>query len=524
MPTAHPAAGRREWIGLAVLALPTLLLALDLSVLYLALPSLSADLGADSTQQLWITDSYGFLIAGFLVTMGTLGDRVGRRRLLLIGAAAFAVVSVVAAYAPNPPLLIAARALLGVAGATLMPSTLALISNMFQIPAQRAVAVGVWMSCFMGGMAVGPVIGGVLLENFWWGSAFLLGVPVMAVLLVSAPLLLPEFRDPHPGRLDLASVALSLATILPVVYGLKELARHGWRPLPVLAIVIGLLVGVVFVRRQRRLPHPLLDVRLFANRTFTAALLLFLLNGVLMGGTFLLVSQWLQLVEGLTPLRAGLLLVPQAVAMIGATTVAPLLARRFRPGHVMAVGQLVTAAGFLLLTGAEGDHALMVVLVAFVVASAGIALPSALVTDLIVGSAPPERAGSAASLSETSGELGIALGVAVLGSAGAAVYRAELGPALPAGLPAEAAARARDGLAGAVTVAGELPGGVGGPLVDAARAAYTSGLVLTAAAGVVLLLGLAVVAALAFRSVPPYAPVGAESAQPEESAPSAAPH
>ncbi|WP_327032399.1 MFS transporter [Micromonospora ureilytica] len=524
MRTAHPVAGRREWIGLAVLALPTLLLALDLSVLYLALPSLSADLGADSTQQLWITDSYGFLIAGFLVTMGTLGDRVGRRRLLLIGAGAFAVVSVVAAYAPNPPLLIAARALLGVAGATLMPSTLALISNMFQIPAQRAVAVGVWMSCFMGGMAVGPVIGGVLLENFWWGSAFLLGVPVMAVLLVAAPLLLPEFRDPHPGRLDLVSVALSLATILPVVYGLKELARHGWRPLPVLAIMIGLLVGMVFVRRQRLLPHPLLDVGLFGNRTFTAALLVFLLNGVLMGGTFLLVSQWLQLVEGLTPLRAGLLLVPQAVAMIGATTLAPLLARRFRPGHVMAVGQLVTAAGFLLLTGADGDRALLVVLVAFVVASAGIALPSALVTDLIVGSAPPERAGSAASLSETSGELGIALGVAVLGSVGAAVYRAELGPALPAGLSAEAAARARDGLAGAVTVAGEVPGTVAGPLVDAARAAYTSGLVMTAAAGAVLLLGLAVVAALAFRSVPPYAPVNAEPAQPEEPAPTAVQH
>ncbi|MEU4469864.1 MFS transporter [Micromonospora sp. NPDC023888] len=524
MRTAHPAAGRREWIGLAVLALPTLLLALDLSVLYLALPSLSADLGADSTQQLWITDAYGFLVAGFLVTMGTLGDRVGRRRLLLIGAAAFAVVSVVAAYAPNPPLLIAARALLGVAGATLMPSTLALISNMFQVPAQRAVAVGVWMSCFMGGMAVGPVIGGVLLENFWWGSAFLLGVPVMAVLLVTAPLLLPEFRDPQPGRLDLVSVALSLATILPVVYGLKELARHGWRPLPALAIVTGLLVGVAFVRRQRRLPHPLLDVGLFGNRTFTAALLVFLLNGLLMGGTFLLVSQWLQLVEGLSPLRAGLLLVPQAVAMIGATTVAPLLARRFRPGHVMAVGQLVTAAGFLLLTGVEGDNALLVVLVAFVVASVGIALPSALVTDLIVGSAPPERAGSAASISETSGELGIALGVAVLGSVGAAVYRAELGPELPAGLPAEAAARARDGLAGAVTVAGELPSGVGGPLVDAARAAYTSGLVATATVGAVLLLGLAVVAALAFRSVPPYAPVAAEPAQPEETAPAAGQH
>lgn len=498
-------AGRREWTGLAVLALPTLLLALDASVLYLALPRLSADLGADSTEQLWITDAYGFLIAGFLVTMGTLGDRVGRRRLLLIGASAFAVVSVAAAYAPNPPLLIAARALLGVAGATLMPSTLALISNMFRVPAQRAVAVGVWMSCFMGGMAVGPVIGGVLLESFWWGSAFLLGVPVMVLLLVTAPLLLPEYRDPRPGRLDLVSVALSLAAMLPVIYGLKELARHGWRPVPALAMVTGVLVGVAFIRRQRRLPDPLLDVRLFDNRTFTAALLLFLLNGLLMGGTFLLVSQWLQLVAGLAPLRAGLLLVPQAVAMIGATTLTPLLARRFRPGSVMAVGQVVTAAGFLLLTGADGDEALPVVLVAFVVASAGIALPSALVTDLIVGSAPPERAGSAASVSESSGELGIALGVATLGSLSAAVYRDELDRTLPAGLPADAAARARDGLAGAVSAAGELPAATGAALADGARAAYTGGLTVTATAGAVLLLALAAMAALAFRSIRPYA-------------------
>ncbi|MEV4492628.1 MFS transporter [Micromonospora coxensis] len=501
-------AGRREWIGLAVLALPTLLLALDLSVLYLALPRLSTELGADSTQQLWITDSYGFLIAGFLVTMGTLGDRVGRRRLLLIGATAFAVVSVAAAYAPNPETLILARALLGIAGATLMPSTLALISNMFRVPAQRAMAIGVWMSCFMGGMAVGPVIGGVLLAHFWWGSAFLLGVPVMVLLLVVAPVLLPEYRAPQPGRLDPVSVALSLGAILPVIYGLKELARHGGRPLPALAIVGGVLVGALFVRRQRRLADPLLDVRLFATRSFTVALLIFLLNGMVMGGIFLLVNQWLQLVEGLSPLRAGLLLVPQAVVMIGATMLAPLLARRFRPGHVMAVGQLVTAAGFLLLNGADDPGAQLVVLAALVLASAGMALPSALITDLIVGSVPPERAGSAASTSETFGEFGIALGVATLGSLSAAVYRAELDRTLPAGLTAEATARARDGLARAVEVAGELPGGAA--LLDAARAAYTDGLILTATAAAVLVGALGAIAVVAFRSVPPYAPADAE--------------
>ena len=282
MRTAKPGAGRREWIGLAVLALPTLLLALDLSVLYLALPSLSADLGADSTEQLWIIDIYGFLIAGFLVTMGTLGDRVGRRRLLLIGASAFGVVSVVAAYAPNPELLIAARALLGIAGATLMPSTLALISNMFRLPAQRAVAVGIWMSCFMGGMAVGPVIGGVLLENFWWGSAFLLGVPVMVLLLVTGAAAAAGVpRRAPPGRLDLVSVALSLATILPVSTASRNWPGTAGAPLPALAIV----AGVAGRRALRPAAAPAAPARCWTCDSSATARspprwLLFLLNGI----------------------------------------------------------------------------------------------------------------------------------------------------------------------------------------------------------------------------------------------------
>ncbi|MBO4209921.1 MFS transporter [Micromonospora echinofusca] len=504
-PDAPPRrAGRREWTGLAVLALPTLLLALDLSVLYLALPRLSADLGADSTAQLWITDIYGFMIAGFLVTMGTLGDRIGRRRLLLIGAAAFAAASVLAAYAATPEQLIACRALLGVAGATLMPSTLALISNMFPVPAQRATAIGVWMSCFMGGMAVGPVIGGVLLANFWWGSAFLLGVPVMVLLLVAAPVLLPEYRQPVPGRLDLTSVALSLAAILPVIYGLKELARYGWQPLPAVALAGGTGLAVLFVRRQRTLAHPLLDVGLFANRTFRSALLLSLLNALLMGGTFLLVSQYLQLVEGLSPLRAGLWLVPQAVAMITATMLTPVAARRIRPAYVMAAGQVVTALGFGLLAVLSGEGSLPVAVVAFVLAAAGIALPSQLVTDLIVGAAPREKAGSAASVSETSGEFGVALGVAAVGSLAAVVYRGRLTETLPGGLPADVVDRARDGLAGAAEVAATLPAGSGTELLTAARAAYTAGLNTAGAIGAVVLLALAVLSVRLFRTVRPH--------------------
>ncbi len=224
-------AGRREWIGLAELALPTLLLALDISVLFLALPELSADLGADRTEQLWITDIYGFMVAGLLVTMGTLGDRIGRRRLLLAGAAAFAAASVLAAYASSPEMLIAARALLGVAGATLGPSTLALISSLFADPAQRGQAIALWFSCFLAGGALGPLVGGVLLELFWWGSVVLVGVPVMALLLVLGPRLLPEDRAPDAGRLDPASVALALAAMLPWSTGSRRSrGRAGPRP------------------------------------------------------------------------------------------------------------------------------------------------------------------------------------------------------------------------------------------------------------------------------------------------------
>src|SRR5918998_3074121 len=259
-----PRAGRREWIGLAVIALPCLLYSMDLEVLYLAVPSLTADLEPTSSQLLWITDIYGFLLAGFLITMGPLGDRIGRRRLLLIGAAAFGVASVIAAFSRSAEMLIATRAVLRVAGATLAPSTLSLIRNMFLDPDQRAFAIGVWATSFSAGAAIGPLAGGVLLEFFWWGSVFLLAVPVMALLLVLGPVLLPEFRDPGAGRVDPASVALSLVAVLAVIYGLKQSAQDGLTWSPVLSVAAGLAVGYALARRQQELSHPLIDLRLFS--------------------------------------------------------------------------------------------------------------------------------------------------------------------------------------------------------------------------------------------------------------------
>jgi MFS transporter, DHA2 family, multidrug resistance protein len=331
-------AGRREWIGLAVIALPCLLVTMDLTVLYLAVPELSADLGPSSSQLLWITDIYGFLIAGSLITMGTLGDRIGRRRLLLIGAAAFGVASVVAAFSTSAEMLIAARAVLGVAGATLAPSTLSLIRNMFLDPRQRTFAIGVWAASFSAGAGIGPLLGGVLLEYFWWGSVFLLAVPVMVLLLVLGPVLLPEFRDPAAGRLDVVSAALSLAAVLAVIYGLKRIAEDGLGWLPIVSILAGLAVGAVFLRRQRTLADPLIDLRLFRVPAFSASLATNTLTLFVAYGVFLFIAQYLQLVLGLSPLEAGLWTAPSSGGFIAGSMLAPVSVRWVRPAFAMAAG------------------------------------------------------------------------------------------------------------------------------------------------------------------------------------------
>jgi MFS transporter, DHA2 family, multidrug resistance protein len=488
--------GRRAWIGLAVLALPTLLLSLDMSVLYLALPALSADLGLGPTAQLWAMDVYGFMIAGFLVTMGTLGDRIGRRRLLLIGAAAFGVASVIAAFSNGPAMLIATRALLGVAGATLMPSTLGLIRTMFPDPRARGTAIAIWMSCFMGGMTIGPLIGGVLLEAFWWGAAFLMGVPVMALLLVLGPVLLPESRDTGAGRLDLVSVALSLGAVLAVVHGLKSLAATGPELGALTSLVVGLGVGALFVRRQLRLADPLLDLRLFRHRAPAGVLAIGLGGGVVMAGTFLLLTLYLQLVADLSVLTVGLVLAPLQAAMVVASLLAPRLAQSIRPARVMAGGLLIGAVGLAVvgLLGAGEGGGTLVLLGGFLLASVGIALPTALGTDLLVGSVPEEKAGSAGALSETSGELGIALGVATLGSLATAVYRDDL--VVPPGTPAPLAEAARTGITEAIA-AGPTP-----ELFDAVATAFTAGLGWAATGGALVFAGLAGLALVAFRQVP----------------------
>jgi len=497
---ADARAGRREWLGLGVLALPTLLLALDLSVLYLALPQLSVDLHASGVQQLWITDIFGFMVAGFLVTMGGLGDRIGRRRLLMIGAAVFGVGSILAAFSVSAPMLIATRAMMGIAASTIAPSALALISGMFADARQRSVAMATWMSCFVGGNAVGPLIGGLLLAHFWWGSVFLLGVPVMLLLLVTGPVLLLEYRAPKAGSLELASVGLSLAALLPTIYGLKQLARNGFASVPVVAVVVGIGFGVLFVRRQRRLAEPLLDLGLFKLPTLRWALTMMFVGGIFLGGTTLLVTQFLQLVQGLSPLRAGLWLLPAIAAMIVGSMSAPHIARRVRPGFVMGTGMAIAAAGYVVLTQVHSIGGLPVLVVGWAVALGGNGLPAGLNVDLVVGSAPPRKAGSASAITQTSMELGLALGIAIVGSIGTAVYRARMADVpVPAGTPAGVAQAARDAMTGALSVARQAP-----ELLAPARAAYTAGLNVAVGSAAVVFGLLAALAFVTLRAVPRY--------------------
>ncbi|MBC7790027.1 MAG: MFS transporter [Anaerolineae bacterium] len=498
-----PRAGRREWMGMAVLALPCMLLAMDLTVLHLAVPALSADLEPSSAQLLWIVDIYGFLIAGSLITMGTLGDRIGRRRLLLIGAAAFGVASTAAAFSTSAEMLIATRAMLGVAGATLMPSTLALIRNMFHDPRQRTVAIALWFNAFMVGGALGPLLGGVMLEYFWWGSVFLLNVPVMVLLLVLGPVLLPENRDPNAGRLDLPSAGLSLVAMLLIIYGIKQVAQDGLGLQAALSVIIGLGLTAVFVVRQRSLSHPLIDLRLFQVPEFSTSVSAQLISLTAMAGIYLFVAQYMQLVLGLSPLKAGLWMLPWTASGMIASMLTPAIARRVRPVYVMGTGLILSALGMALLT-VVGDGAGLPILVAsFVIVSAGLNPALTLTTDMIMTVAPPDRAGAASAISETSSELGLALGMAILGSIGTASYRRSMAESALSGVPTDAAETARATLGGAVAVAERLGNDVGTQLVTTARDAFAHAFNLVAAISALVVLLMAIVAVVVLRRVPP---------------------
>ncbi|MEV6060276.1 MFS transporter [Nocardia asteroides] len=477
VPTAQ-AGGRRAWLGLGVLLLPVLLVSMDISVLFLAMPTLTADLDPSASQQLWILDIYGFMLAGLLITMGNLGDRIGRRNILLVGATVFGLASVLGAFAPNPEVLIAARVLMGIGGATLLPSSLALISSLFPDVRERATAIGIWTAFFAGGSAVGPIIGGVLLHHFWWGSVFLINIPVLAILLLFGPFLLPEHRSAALGPLDLPSVALSIGGILPVVYGIKHIAAEGFDITSLVIAAIGAGVLVVFVRRQRQLAEPLLDLSLFTRPLFRVAIGASLVGMMSLAALSYLTSVYLQSVTGRDPLQAALLGIPMAIAVFVFSMSGARVGRALGVRATFTLALAMSAVGNLMLLGVGVDGGLVWYLVGSAVAGIGYGISFTLVSDVAVSAVPAERAGSAVGISETSFELGNALGLALLGSVAALVFRSggDFGDTL-----------------------GETVAEAGGDaaLIDAARESFVTGMHVATAGGALLLVAMAV---LAWRS------------------------
>jgi len=493
-------ATRREWIGLAVIALPCMIYSMDLTVLNLAVPTLAREMNPTASQLLWIIDIYGFMVAGFLMTMGTLGDRIGRRKLLMIGAAAFSVASAIAAFSTSVEMLILMRAVLGVAGASLAPSTLSLITVMFRDERERTVAISLWIASFSGGAIIGPVIGGVMIEYFWWGSAFLIAIPPMALLLAIGPKLLPEYKAPNAGQLDFASALLSLAAVLSVIYGVKQAAEYGLSLQNGVSILAGLLLALLFINRQRRLADPMVDLALFRIPAFSASLAINLVGVMFMFGCHIFLAQYFQLVAGLSPLDAGLWSLPSAVVFTFASFLTPPLAARIRPSRLIAGGMILAGAGFVWLAVASG---LLEIVAASVVFSVGFTPVITLTTGLIVGAAPPERAGAASAMSETSVELGGALGIALLGSVGTALYRAHMTEALLSGLSAEQAASSRATLGGALAAATELPAAQAEALLSAAREGFMTGLHVVAVIALVGMLFCAVLSLTQLRDLRP---------------------
>ncbi|MDJ1370510.1 MFS transporter [Gulosibacter molinativorax] len=488
-----PRAGAREWAALGVLVLAVTLLAVDGTVLSLAVPALSAALDPTANQLLWIGDIYSFALAGLLITMGNLADKIGRKKLLLIGAVGFGLASALASFAPNAETLIAARAVLGISGATLMPSTLSIVRHMFAVPKERTRAIAIWSAGAAGGAALGPLVGGFLLEHFWWGSVFLINIPVMLVLVIAGLFLLPESKNPNPQKVDWLSSILSIAGIVPLVFAIKRVfsAQFDW--VLFTSIVIGLVASWLFVRHQQRLPVPMLDLELFKVPAFRGAVISIGFAIFALSGLLFFFSQYLQLVRGLEPLQAGLTELPATIAMMVVVVLVSFVVSKLGVGGATGFGLILTGIGLAILAYAEGLEGFTGIIIALLITGFGIGLAETVAMDTVVGSVPRARAGAASAISETAYELGVALGIAVLGSLLTAQYRMRL-PDL-SGLSSAEQQSAHESLASGIEALSDSHPDV----IHLLQESFTGAMQVTAlvAAGLLILTGI-----FAWRTIP----------------------
>ncbi|GAB2562537.1 MFS transporter [Leucobacter ruminantium] len=489
--TAQPLTRARRWAALSVLTASLLVIMMDMTILNIALPEMAAELHPTSDQQLWIIDVYSLVLAGLLVSFAAIADRWGRKRMLMLGYSIFGLASLLVLFTTSAEGVIAIRALLGIGGAMIMPITLSLIRVIFADPKERATALSIWAAVSGLGAAVGPLIGGALLEHFSWHAAFLINVPLMVAGVIAGILILPESRVASPGRWDALSALLSLAGMTLVVWAIKTFGKHASFLVPeaLVAFAAGAALLAWFVVRCVRSEAPLLELRLFRSREFSAGIAAALGSMFAMAAAMLLIAQWMQLVDGASPLEAGVRLIPLAIASALASLAAPPLARLIGARAVLAGGIALAGAGMLLIALQPGELANLTVIGALTLIGAGtgsLAIGSA----MIMHGSPEEKAGNAGALEETSYELGAVLGVAILGSISALIYRAELvGSGLLDALDPGLAVQAEDSLGAAVAIAGELrlP-----ELAHEAGTAFTHSLQATGVAGGLIMLAVAV--------------------------------
>lgn len=473
----------RRWAALVALLFPVLLISVDNTVLTFAVPAISEALSPSGAQLLWIIDIYPLILAGLLVPFGSLGDRIGRRRLLLIGASGFAIVSALASFATDASQLIAARALLGIFGAMLMPATLSLIRNIFTEDTERRTAIAVWASAFSGGSVLGPIVGGLLLEHFWWGSVFLIAVPMLLPLLIGGLILVPESKDPNPGRVDPVSILLIVMTLLPFTYSIKSFSSSPWY-IPLGALALAVVCGVTFVRRQLGSDKPMIDVRLFNNGRFSGSLIVNLIGVFSLVGFIYFVSQHLQLIAGYSPIEAGLLMTPGLILTMGFGLLSVPLSKRFGSPNIMILGLLFSATAYTMVIVAGSNPNVVLLMAAFCVLGIGIGMTETLSNDMALAAVPASKAGAASAISETAYEVGAVLGTAVLGTILNTVYSSNL--KVPGSISPDAAAQAGETLSGAHHVAAGLDPASAQALIESAAQAFDHGVLFTSGIAAVL--------------------------------------